>query len=243
MLSLPNENLPAYQFRRQRPSLHLLGRLPLWERQDSRNARRGLLRGRPSISLGHLRGLLDSVPSCFLPTAGDFNFFWVTSDSRLFSNPDPVECRIAIGRHHLCANTVGRECPHTQELIGSRWWCRVWNRVGHKRLSHGTRVDVCPTHNKLVVWLIPTQLRYDSLSDAYATEADASKELALPVHESYSLKLALGLCRIMFDVQKSLHVVVRITASAVEEVPRNQGLRSLRVWICRATCYVCLPHG
>src|SRR6516164_8604967 len=75
----------------------------------------------------------------------------LNSDSWLFSNPDFIECGIQVGEHHLYANAVGSERPNTYKLIGACWWYRVWNRVRHEPLSHCARLDVCPTHNKLVV--------------------------------------------------------------------------------------------
>ena len=87
--------------------------------------------------------------------------------SWLLSDPDLIECGFHVGDQHLCAKAIWRPRPYTYQLIGKCGRRGVCHAIGHKRLGRLARQDISPTRNKLRMWLVPTQLCHDSLSEVY----------------------------------------------------------------------------
>ena len=125
----------------------------------------------------------------------------------LISDPDFIECRFHVREQHLCANAVWCPRPYANQFIGSRRQRSIWHRVRERRLSSVTRQHVSPTRNELVIWLIPTQLRNDFLSDVYCSKVYEPKKLTLPMHERSHGDDALRVRRRMVEDEEPLHVI------------------------------------
>jgi len=100
------------------------------------------------------------------------------------------------------------------------------HRVGHRHLRRVASGNISPSHNKLVISLIPGQPCCDFLSDIHGAELCTAKKLTLPVQKGDRGKDALWVCRKVIEEQQRLHVIGWVTAPAVKEVSLEYGLRA-----------------